>query len=58
MEKVNELWLVYDSGRFAVAGRDITVGEVITVEKAIVSHMLPEYMGKLFMILTLDLLDL
>ena len=32
-------------GRFAVAGRDITVGEVIAVEKAIVSHMLPEYMG-------------
>jgi len=33
-------------GRFAIASRDITVGEVITVEKAIVSHMLPEYMGK------------
>ena len=30
-----------------MAGRDITVGEVISVEKAIVSHMLPEYMGKL-----------
>lgn len=35
-----------DRGRFAVASRDITVGDVITVEKAIVSHMLPEYMGK------------
>jgi len=33
-------------GRFAVASRDITVGDVLTVEKAIVSHMLPEYMGK------------
>ena len=33
-------------GRFAVANKDITVGEVVTVEKAIVSHMLPEYMGK------------
>jgi len=33
-------------GRFAVASRDITVGEVVAVEKAIVSHMLPEYMGK------------
>jgi len=33
-------------GRFATASRDITVGEVVTVEKAIVSHMLPEYMGK------------
>jgi len=33
-------------GRFAVASKDITVGEVVTVEKAIVSHMLPEYMGK------------
>jgi hypothetical protein len=35
------------SGRFATAGRDITVGEVLAVEKAIVSHMLPEYMGEL-----------
>lgn len=33
-------------GRFAIASRDIIVGEVLTVEKAIVSHMLPEYMGK------------
>ena len=33
-------------GRYAVATKDITVGEVVTVEKAIVSHMLPEYMGK------------
>ena len=33
-------------GRYAVASKDITVGEVVTVEKAIVSHMLPEYMGK------------
>ena len=31
-------------GRFAIASRDIIVGEVLTVEKAIVSHMLPEYM--------------
>ena len=30
--------------RFAIASRDIVVGEVLTVEKAIVSHMLPEYM--------------
>ena len=29
-----------------MATKDITVGEVVTVEKAIVSHMLPEYMGK------------
>jgi len=35
-----------DRGRFAVASRDITVGEVVTVEKAVVSHMLPEYMGR------------
>ena len=33
-------------GRYAVASKDITVGDVVTVEKAIVSHMLPEYMGK------------
>ena len=33
-------------GRFAVASKDITVGDVVAVEKAIVSHMLPEYMGK------------
>merc|ERR1712012_1291634 len=33
-------------GRFAIASRDIVVGEVLTVEKAIVSHMLPEYMGR------------
>jgi len=33
-------------GRFCIASRDIIVGEVLTVEKAIVSHMLPEYMGK------------
>ena len=33
-------------GRFATATRDITVGEVLTVEKPVVSHMLPEYMGK------------
>jgi len=33
-------------GRFAVASRDIVVGDVLTVEKAIVSHMLPEYMGR------------
>ena len=32
------------SSRFAIASRDIVVGEVLTVEKAIVSHMLPEYM--------------
>ena len=30
-----------------MASRDITVGEVVAVEKAIVSHMLPEYMGKI-----------
>ena len=30
--------------RFAIASRDIVVGEVLCVEKAIVSHMLPEYM--------------
>ena len=29
-----------------MASKDITVGEVVAVEKAIVSHMLPEYMGK------------
>jgi len=33
-------------GRFAIANRDITVGEIVAVEKAVVSHMLPEYMGK------------
>ena len=36
----------FNPGRFATAGRDITVGEVLAVEKAIVSHMLPEYMGR------------
>jgi len=35
-----------DRGRFAIASRDITVGDVLTVEKPIVSHILPEYMGK------------
>ena len=39
-----------DIGRFAVASRDIVVGEVLTVEKAIVSHMLPEYMVIIFSI--------
>ena len=34
-------------GRFAIANRDITVGEIVAVEKAVVSHMLPEYMGML-----------
>ena len=34
--------------RFAIASRDIVVGEVLTVEKAIVSHMLPEYMVIIF----------
>jgi hypothetical protein len=34
------------TGRFATASRDITVGEVLAVEKPIVSHMLPEYMGR------------
>jgi len=33
-------------GRYAIASRNIDVGEIISVEKAIVSHMLPEYMGK------------
>ena len=36
----------YNVVRYAVASKDITVGEVVAVEKAIVSHMLPEYMGK------------
>ena len=36
--------------RFAVASRDIVVGDVLTVEKAIVSHMLPEYMVIIFSI--------
>ena len=39
--------------RFAIASRDIVVGEVLTVEKAIVSHMLPEYMVIIFIILIL-----
>ena len=39
-----------DIDRFAVASRDIVVGDVLTVEKAIVSHMLPEYMVIIFSI--------
>jgi len=33
-------------GRYAVASKDITVGDVVAVEKPVVSHILPEYMGK------------
>ena len=32
-------------GRYAVASRDVDVGEFICVENPIVSHMLPDYMG-------------
>ena len=32
-------------GRFAIAQRDIKVGEFICVEKPIASHPLPEYLG-------------
>ena len=32
-------------GRFAVAARDVNVGEFICVEDPIVSHMLPDFMG-------------
>ena len=32
-------------GRFAVAARDVSVGEFICVENPIVSHMLPDFMG-------------
>jgi hypothetical protein len=31
-------------GRFAVATRDIPVGDVVCVERPCVSHILPEYM--------------
>ena len=37
-------WQDLKTPRFAIASRDIVVGEVLCVEKAIVSHMLPEYM--------------
>ena len=37
-------WQHLKTPRFAIASRDIVVGEVLCVEKAIVSHMLPEYM--------------
>ena len=32
-------------GRYAVASRDIAVGEFLCVEEPAVSHMLPDYMG-------------
>ena len=48
--EVNDTRFDVDIDRFAVASRDIVVGDVLTVEKAIVSHMLPEYMVIIFSI--------
>ena len=53
IDKINGTRFYGDIVRFAVASRDIVVGDVLTVEKAIVSHMLPEYMVIIFSIIIL-----
>ncbi|CAB4058311.1 unnamed protein product [Lepeophtheirus salmonis] len=45
MSKAVEFRYESGRGRYAIAKQDIRVGQYICVEKSIVSHMLPDYMG-------------